>query len=88
MTVTPKDWCRTEAQIRRLKRLHPSWQYGWVSKSHMYRVTIKTDDSHKVVSFGYTLYAALMRAEIKAIGSACNRSLLFQPTPEFTQAIG
>jgi len=87
MTVTPKDWCRTEAQIRRLKRLHTSWQYGWITKSNMYRVTIKTDDTNKVVAFGYTLYAALMRAEIKAIGST-QKSLLFQPTPEFTQAIG
>lgn len=84
MICTASEKFRCRDAMQRFKQQNPHWQYGWKSKRGIYRATVKTE-AGAFEAYGHTLYAALMRAQLKTIQQ---QELLYQPTNEFNQAIG
>lgn len=87
MICTASEKFRCRETMQRIKTLNPDWKLGWKSdglKGYVAKIHITRD--WLVEGNGQTLFAALNRANLKAI--EITQPLLFEPTHEFNQAIG
>lgn len=87
MQCMPSEKHRCRETMQRIKTLNPDWKLGWKSDGlGGYVAKIHITSGWLITGNGQTLFAALNRANLKAI--EITKPLLFQPTHEFNRAIG